>query len=174
MIGNSTSYKWIDIRYLAGLIICLACTGNAWAQQKPPTPISVTISPMQGLSFGAFFEGTVGGTITVNPDGSRMVTGDVVQAGMGFPYSPAMFEVKAQAGTLISIMNGPDAILSGSHGGSLRLHIGTASTGTPFITTIASPGVNTVRIGGTLTVGNALANPAGSYSGTFSIIFIQE
>jgi Domain of unknown function (DUF4402) len=168
------SYKWATVRYLSGIIFFLASTGHALAQQKPPTPISVTISPTQGLSFGGFYEGSSGGTVTVNPDGSRTSSGDVVLINSGFIYSPAIFEMQAQAGTLISIMNGPDVILSGSHGGSLHMHIGTSNKGSSFIATVAAPGLNEIRIGGTLTVGSALANPAGSYSGTFSIIFIQQ
>ncbi|SFD78673.1 protein of unknown function [Chitinophaga sp. CF118] len=144
------------------------------AQQPPPNPISVYVNPLQGLIFGAFFQGISGGTVIIYPDGSRAVTGDVVQANLGFSFSPAIFEVEANPGTLISIMNGSDVLLTGSNGGSMTLHIGAASTGTPFITTVTPPARTQVRIGGTLTVGSPLANPAGAYNGTFSITFIQE
>lgn len=124
--------------------------------------------------FGAFFQGVAGGTVIIFPDGSRSVTGDLVQASMGFPFSPAIFEITANAGTVISILNGPDITLNGTNGGSVRLHLGTSGTGNPFTTTVAYPGQTEVRIGGTLTVGSPLANPSGSYSGTFSVTFIQQ
>jgi hypothetical protein len=156
------------------LIMVLLCNFSLKAQERPPRPISIYVNPAQGLVFGGFFQGTTGGTVIVYPDGSRSVTGDLIQANLGIPFSPAIFEVDANPGTLISILNGPDATLTGSNGGTLHLHIGNANTGAQFITTVVPPGRTQVRIGGTLTAGNALANPAGIYSGTFSITFIQQ
>jgi hypothetical protein len=156
------------------IILLLFALFTVHAQEPPPRPISIFVNPAQGLIFGAFFQGPTGGTVTVNPDGSRMVTGSIVQANLGFPFSPAIFEVDANPGTLITIMNGPDITLTGSNGGTLSMHIGTSSTGSPFVATATSPARTQVKIGGTLTVGNPLANPSGSYSGTFSVTFIQQ
>ena len=153
---------------LCGLSFCVT------AQPPPPRPISIYVNPAQGLIFGAFFQGISGGTVILFPDGSRTVTGSLVQANLGYPFSPAIFEVDANVGTMVSIMNGPDVTLSGSNGGTISLHIGAASTGSSFITSVASPSRTQVRIGGTLTVGNKLANPSGDYSGTFSVTFIQQ
>lgn len=156
------------------LLVWLCKSGSVQAQEPPPRPISIFVNPAQGLVFGAFFQGITGGSVIVYPDGSRSVTGDLIQANLGIPFSPAIFEVDANPGTIISILNGPDATLTGSNGGTLRLHIGNASTGSQFISTVLPPSRTQVRIGGTLTAGNALANPAGVYSGTFSITFIQQ
>ena len=144
------------------------------AQPPPPRPINVFINPAQGLIFGAFFQGVTGGTVILFPDGSRSATGDLVLANLGVPFSPAIYEIDANAGTLISILNGPDVMLTGSNGGSIRLHIGNSSPASPFITTAIPPGRTQVRIGGTLTVGSPLANPSGSYNGTYSVTFIQQ
>lgn len=154
--------------------LLLLCCERAAAQPPPPRPIAVYVNPAQGLIFGAFFQGIAGGSVIIYPDGSRAATGDIVQANLGQPYSPAIFEIEAQPGTLISILNGPDVPLNGSNGGTIVLHVGTASTGTPFITTVAPPGRTQVRVGGTLTIGSPLANPPGAYSGSFAITFIQE
>lgn len=140
----------------------------------PPRPIAIYVNPAQGLIFGAFFQGATGGTVILYPDGSRSVTGSIVQANLGYPFSPAIFEVDANPGTLISILNGPDVTLTGSNGGSVTLHIGAASTGSPFVAAAIPPARTQVRIGGTLTVGSPPANPTGTYSGTFSVTFIQE
>jgi hypothetical protein len=158
--------------YMSILLLC--CSFSVKAQPPPPRPISIFVNPAQGLIFGAFFQGASGGTVIVYPDGSRAATGSLVLANLGYPYSPAIFEVDANVGTAVSIMNGPDVTLTGSNGGTLSLHIGTASTGTSFITSVVSPSRTQVRIGGTLTAGNPLANPSGNYSGTFSVTFIQQ
>jgi hypothetical protein len=154
------------------LTVCFSF--SLMAQPDPPRPITIYVNPAQGLIFGAFYQGVSGGTVIVNYDGSRSVTGSLVQAGLGYPFSPAIFEIDANKGTAVSIMNGPDVTLSGSNGGTIHLHIGTASTGANFVTSVVSPSRTQVRIGGTLTVGNALANPSGNYSGTFSVTFIQQ
>lgn len=143
-------------------------------QPPPPRPLYIYVNPAQGLIFGAFFHGPAGGSVIIYPDGSRSVTGDIVQANLGIPFSPAIFEVDADAGTPVAILNGPDVTLTGSNGGSISLHVGDASTGASFITTVVPPDRTQVRIGGTLTIGNRLANPAGTYSGTFSVTFIHE
>jgi len=166
--------KRLVLRIVLYVSILAGCHLSVNAQPPPPRPISIYVNPAQGLIFGAFFQGVSGGTVVVYPDGSRAVTGSLVQANLGYPYSPAIFEVDANQGTVVSIMNGPDVTLTGSNGGTLGLHIGAASTGAVFITTAAPPSRTQVRIGGTLTVGNALANPSGNYSGTFSVTFIQQ
>lgn len=159
---------------LGMMVFMLLQTHSAIAQEAPPRPITVYINPAQGLIFGAFYQGATGGTVIINADGSRSVTGDLIQANLGIPFSPAIFEIDANPGTLIQIMNGPDVTLTGNNGGSISLHIGNADTGSPFITTAVPPTRTQVRIGGTLTVGNALANPSGAYSGFFSVTFIHE
>lgn len=168
---------FIRKQWLSCVATCLALSlvcSSASAQEPPPRPIAIYVNPAQGLIFGAFFQGAVGGSVIIYPDGSRSVTGDIMQANLGIPFSPAIFEVDANPGTVISILNGPDAVLTGSNGGSVSLHIGSASTGPMFISTVAPPDRTQVRIGGTLTVGSAVTTPAGIYSGTFSVTFIQE
>ena len=161
-------------RLLVAGMLLLGVRLSVHAQPPPPRPLAIYVNPAQGLIFGAFFHGISGGSVIIYPDGSRSVTGDIVQANLGIPFSPAIYEIDANPGTTISILNGPDAVLTGSNGGSLTLHIGNASTGSLFITHAIPPDRTQVRIGGTLTVGNALANPPGIYSGTFSVTFIQE
>ncbi|WP_165503565.1 DUF4402 domain-containing protein [Pedobacter hiemivivus] len=159
----------------SGFSVCAQLKNRALslAPENPPRPVVVYINPAQGLIFGAFYQGSSGGTVIIYPDGSRSTTGSVIQASQGFSFSPAIFEVDAEPGTLITIVNGPDVTLSGSNGGSINLHIGNADPGSPFIATATSPGRTQIRIGGTLTLTNPLTNPPGNYSGTFSVTFIQ-
>lgn len=169
---QSNTYRYC-LFFCVSLLFLFAHT-SLKAQQHPPRPIAIYTNPAQGLFFGAFYHGAAGGTVIVYPDGSRSATGDVVQLGLGQPFSPAFIDVEAPLGTRIGILNGPDATLSGSNGGTMTMQIGATNVGVHFVTTVAPPGRTQVRIGGTLLVGNALANPPGAYSGMFQITFVQE
>ncbi len=155
---------------LIGCIFLLAMCFHAEAQMKPPRPISVYTA--QGVSFGAFSQGSSGGSVVISASGSRSATGSVSLIGMGFSYHSAIFEVDANQGTLISIVNGADATLTGSNGGSITLHVGSSLPASPFITNAVPPTRNQIYIGATLYVGNPLAAPAGAYSGSFSVTFM--
>ncbi|HEY9116143.1 MAG TPA: DUF4402 domain-containing protein [Bacteroidales bacterium] len=157
-----------------GMLFFLCFTFQMKAQEQPPKPISVSVYLNQGLNFGGFTQGSSGGSVIVYPDGSRSSTGDVVLYNLGFLVSPVIFEIEGNAGTIISLLNGPPAVLTGSNGGSMTLTLGGSDPPSPFINTSYAPSLFQVRVGGTLTVGNALANPPGDYNGTFMITFIQE
>ena len=171
---SNTINKKQFVLLAVGILCLLACQLQVSAQQKPPAPISVAFNPAQGLRFGAFFQSPSGGTVVVNPNGTRTVTGGVIEADMGYAYAPATFEITANPGTLITIVNGPDVVLSGSNGGSMTLHLGSSSPASPFITTVASPMQTAVNIGGTLYVGSPVANPSGYYTGSFLVTFMQN
>ena len=175
---NSRRKGWLIILSVSLLMICTQQL--AIGQEKPPKPIQVFVNPAQGIYFGAFCHGPSGGTLTISPFGLRSATGDVIPLSLGFLFSPAIFMVEGIKGTLISITDnsGTAFTLSGSHGGTLILHLGPPQTnttcGTPFVLNAESPMQMEIRIGGILTVGNAAANPPGNYSGTFSVTFNQE
>lgn len=138
----------------------------------PPRPVSVSLN--QNLSFGAFYPGASGGTVTVLSNGVRLSTGSVILVSQGYLYFPAIFLLEGNPGTIIHLLNGPEGTLLGSNGGSMTLQLGEASLGDPIIINSAPPNNMQIRIGGTLVVGNQLANPPGFYNGSFSLMFIQE
>lgn len=154
------------------LFIATIITVNG--QELPPRPLTATVSLSQNLSFGAFYHGNAGGSVIIYNDGSRSSSGDIVLLTMGYAFSTGLYDVVANPGTLISILAGPDAILSGSNGGSMILQIGESNPPSPFILTSTPPMSTQIRIGGTLIVGNPLSNPPGNYGGTFDVTFVQE
>jgi len=156
-----------------GSLFMISTSLSVNGQELPPRPITVTVSLVQNLSFGAFYHFNVGGTVIIFNDGSRSSTGDIVLLNM-LPFSTGLYDVVANRGTLITILNGPDVLLNGSNGGNLTLKIGASNPISPFIVTTTPPSATQVSIGGTLIVGNPLANPPGNYSGTFSVTFVQE
>ena len=167
---HTRKYYDITIKNLV-VIISLLLPSASFAQEPPPRPIRVTVTAQQ-LTFGAFTHGAVGGTVTVDPANARFSTGDVILLDLGFSFHPTIYEVRGNPGTVVSILNGPDAVLTGTNGGSILLTIGSSGPPSPFVLTPPFP--NLVRIGGTITIGNSAANPPGTYSGTYDITFVQE
>jgi len=165
-------------RIILALFIMLFGSLSADAQNPtdsvPPDPGAITVYTMQNMSFGAFSAGNSGGTISIGTNGIRSVTGDVVPLNMGVQFHPALFEVDAVEGSILSIMNGSSIALTGNNGGTINLQLGTSDPPSPFITTVPQPQRTTVQLGGTLTIGNSTVNPPGTYSGTFYITFNQE
>lgn len=175
MMKLKQSYKSIFIKAIFSaffFMVLVFLNLSANAQEHPPRPMQV--STFQNLSFGAILQGTTGGNIIIDPQGSRSVTGDIIPVNMGFSYFPAIFEVEANPGSLITIVNGPDVTLNGSNGGTITLHVGSSLPTSPFVNTKSPPFRTQIRVGGTLIISNSLANPAGNYFGTFSITFAQQ
>ena len=143
----------------------------AMGQEKPPKPISVTVNTLQHLNFGTIIpNGPSGGTVTVQSNGIRTSSGEIILPFVGTYCSPALFELTALRGTLITILT-PPTILSGNHGGALNLTLGIPSTGSQFVVRSTT---TEIFIGGTLTIQSLIANPAGFYSGTFTVTFNQN
>lgn len=162
-------------RIIRPILVTLILAGSKVliAQEPPPRPIRINPTA-QILSFGAFYHGAAGGTVIIAPSGSRSSTGDVVLLGLGYIYSAALFEVHAHPGTVISILNGPDAILTGTPSGTMTMHVGSSNPTSPFVSNVNFNIAIPLYIGGTLTVGNSAANPPGSYIGTFDITLVRE
>lgn len=156
--------------FVSGMVLMFICLSVS-AQEEPPRPLQV--ATFQNLSFGAVIQGTVGGKVIIDPQGSRTVTGDLIPVNMGYSYYPAIFEIKAIPGCLITIVNGPDITMNGP-GGTITMHIGTSIPNSPFVNTRNPSSPIQVRIGGTLTVGNSMANPSGNYIGNFTVTFAQQ
>ncbi|MCX6222963.1 MAG: DUF4402 domain-containing protein [Bacteroidia bacterium] len=165
----------LELAPLFLVVSLLLVNGSILAQEKPPKPITVVVNTLQHLNFGTFIQTGASGTVSMNFSGAVTPGGSVIIPSLGFnPHAiptPALFEVTANSGTVITIQNGPPATLTGSNGGTLSLTIGASSIGSPFVTQNA---ITYVYVGGTLTVGSMAANPAGNYTGTFTVTFIQQ
>jgi hypothetical protein len=140
----------------------------------PGDPGALSVYNVQNMAFGAFSHGASGGSVIISAAGARSSTGNITLLNLGISYFKAIFDIEAPQGSIISIMNGPNATLTGSNGGSMTLQLGNATPSSPFVNPVASPSRTSVSVGGTLVVGNAGANPPGTYSGTFYITFNQE
>lgn len=150
------------------------CAQTTPTDSIPPDPANISVYTIQNMHYGAFTQGPIGGSVILSPTGIRTATGDVVLLNLGTSYMEAIFEIEGIVGTSVSIMNGPNATLTGSNGGSMSMTIGLSSPNSPFFNLIQPPGRTPVHIGGTLNIGVPASNPPGTYSGTFYITFNQE
>jgi hypothetical protein len=150
----------------------------------PPLPQrTATATVTQNLSFGDIcVEPTsTGGNVTVDYTGSRSFTGDVYLLNLGYPVEQAILEFHLCPGRSVKVLFNPLVQLTnGSYHMNLainRLRIGTTlitASGQSFFSNKGCNDTHYIEVGGTLTVGNLLSNPAGEYTGSFSITLAQE
>jgi len=161
------------------LLICIFIVPVS-AQSGPDLPQrTATVNATQTLNFGdmTILSGSSGGTVTVDQNGSRSHTGSVILLNMGNLAQPAIFEVKICPGRMINVTFPTTTVLTGSNGGSMLLNLGPTSiggSGSTFISNKGCDDIHLIRVGGTLNVGSIGSNPAGLYSGTFSLTFVQQ
>lgn len=141
---------------------------------RNPAQAQINTYTIQGFDFGSFYQGDNGGAITISAEGTRTATGDIILMNTWLPNAQAIFEITAPEGITISILNGTDATLTGSNGGTLTLQLEGTDIGSPFTNTAAAAARTRIKVGGKLIVGNRTASPPGTYQGTCSIIFNQE
>ncbi|WP_165499025.1 DUF4402 domain-containing protein [Gramella sp. KN1008] len=162
-----------SFKLIIGLLPVLLSYHQMAAQENPPIPVEVEVNTAQFLDFGAFTVGENGGTVSVDHTGTRTWTDDITLLNSGSTVSPALFDVYANPGTIITITHPPSFELTRG-GQKISLEINSYSTGNTFISTQNSDIPNPVYIGGTLTLGSPSANTPGRYSGTIMITFNQQ
>jgi len=166
--------KLIKRLFLAfSLLVLCSLPFQSFGQEFPPKPITLRVKALSTLQFGAFTQGSSGGTVILTAQNARSSTGDVILLNMGYTYSPAIMQVQALKGTVVSIATGLTGTLTGP-GGTMNLVVGGTYPPSPFVVTTDISEWMDIQVGGTLTVGTPGANPAGSYLGTFNVTFIQE
>jgi len=173
LILHNKSYRITQYGFVLTVLLLIFPLFTGTCQEPPPRPVTVTATNPT-LSFGAFTQGAVGGSVTITATGSRSSTGDIILLGLGIPFAAGHFEIVGNQGTVISLLNSPDVSIGGSNGGSLLLHISGSDPVCPFIINTIPPVPTLMTVGGVLTVGNPASNPPGNYTGTYNITFIQE
>lgn len=135
---------------------------------------ALKVNVRQELQLGAFTQGSSGGTIRLQTDGTRTATGTVVPLNFGAAYMPLVLEIEGPKGSIVSMLAGELTILTGSNGGRMRLKIAGSNPAMPFIITDDPPAKNVITIGAELIVGNSQESPPGNYSGSLNVSFVVE
>ncbi|MFZ3128500.1 MAG: DUF4402 domain-containing protein [Rhodoferax sp.] len=138
------------------LAASLAATAPAWAQ--------ISLSKTADLAFGGFVASS-GGTVTVAPNGGRSKGGSVLLVAQGASAAAAQFTVSGTDGATYAItlpVNDLVTLTDGSH--TMAVNNFTSS---PSATGTLAGGSQLLRVGATLTAGNA--QTPGSYTGSFAV-----
>lgn len=116
------------------------------------------------LNFGTFAK-NIGGTITVNTDGTVSSTGDIFPVSSGIPTSTVRFDIstKGNSTKLVNITS-TNTGLSGPGVLELSVTFSENNFSLPKNTT------KSIYMGGTLTIGG-VEDPTGNYSGTVNVTF---
>jgi hypothetical protein len=175
------SYKRIKRSQLVSCFILLELFfGLKILAQPDLPPRQITVNATQELHFGTFSlqsAGSSGGTVTVDWQGSRSSSGQIILLADAPLHQAAVFEINLCQGRSVVITYSPTAILFGSNGGTITLNIGPTEqgpSGTSFHVDTDCSFITQLRVGGTLVIGTNGANPAGTYTGNFSITFNQQ
>jgi hypothetical protein len=147
-----------------------AFAANATATATATVITPIAISKAVDLSFGKFARG-VGGTVTVSNSGARTASGTILSA-VGSTPTAARFDVVGDALATYSIGIVADATIVGA-GSSMALAVTSDLTGANVTAgnvaagTLSAGGLQSIFVGGALTVGAAQA--AGAYTGNIVV-----
>ncbi|MCX6232787.1 MAG: DUF4402 domain-containing protein [Bacteroidetes bacterium] len=172
---------YYNIKFLTFLfIVIIQLLSLQTLRSQPGLPTrSIAIIPTQSISFGAFClinSGSSGGTVQVDWQGNRLSTGQIFLLNT-YPWHPAIFEIHLCQGRNVVITYSSSTTLTGSNGGSITLNIGPTEkggNGSSFAVNNDCNFITILRVGGTLIIANNASNPAGYYTGNFSITFNQQ
>lgn len=169
----SFSFKICLLTGLAALFFAQAKSQQLKVDAAKLSPV-LKVNVRQELQLGAFTQGSSGGSIRVQPDGTRTATGTVVPLNFGASYMPLVLEIEGPKGSIVSMLADEVTILTGSNGGMMRLKLAGSNPALPFIITDDPPAKNVITIGAELIVGNSQESPPGNYSGSLNISFVVE
>lgn len=151
-------------------------TGRLWSQNTVTAEIyaeiisALTAQENQPLSFGRFSPEATGGSIVVNPDGSRLTQGTVVPTGLN--HNPARFYVTGQLKSQFEVILPEGPVLLYREGGNETLQVTNFTLDNENEIWVLEDGTRMINMGATLEVGSLEENPTGMYSGTYSIVFL--
>ncbi len=159
-------------------ILLFAVAYKGYSQPGLPQR-SATVNVTQMLNFGALTieAGSSGGTATVDYNGDRTKSGSVILLSMGPTAQQAIYEFKLCPGRMVTLTYPSTVTITGNNGGSLLLHLGNTSlgpSGTVFYSNQGCDDIQHISQGGTIDVGSMSSNPAGTYTGSFAVTFVQQ
>jgi len=147
------------------------CQASATAQAFAEVVTALTATETSQLNFGKFSPEVQGGQVNITPEGLRSTNGTVILSG-GIAKS-GIFYITGSPDAMFSIQlpSGPAILYQKNSGKTMQvtnwISYPQAGSGTGVLVN----GQQFVYLGATLNVGSLTDNPAGMYSGSFSLTF---
>lgn len=157
-------------RPIASLIAIVAALMAAPAQagRTAVAPRPLSVEPGSGITFGALVVGAAGGSVRIDPRGGSTCDG-AVHLRDAFLAGPARFTVRGEPRALFDVVL-PESLELQVGGHGVTLERITSDVG--YVGTLDAAGHAEIAIGATLRVPSR--TPAGSYSGTLTVILAYE
>ena len=148
--------------------IALVLAGAVLFLSSSASRAQMTVTNTATLDFGTLAPSGVAGTVVIAPAGGRTTTGGV--AGVSGTFGPGAFKVAITSGGSSFFFFLPANATLSSGGNTMTIGTLTSNPTSPG-TVPGPPGNVVVYVGATLSVGANQA--AGTYTGTYSILFIH-
>lgn len=167
MIRNIIAISLLIIVFALRLPAQTSIEGRAYAE----VIAALTAHENSQLSFGKFSPEVGGGQIVMSTDGVRMAQGSVILGGGLAQSGQFLITGQSDATFTIHLPDGPALLVHNGSNNTMTVNnwISNPPAGTGLGT--LTNGTQTVSIGATLTVGSIEENPAGIYTGTYSLTF---
>jgi hypothetical protein len=184
---------WLRVFFL-GAVVQLFGMHQVWAQpnawQELPaqevnrtagefdvrstSSLAVDVVTLRHPSFGSFYCGSGGGSITIETDGTRTAEGDVILMSSGMATAPAVFEVRCEPYTMVQMFRDEEFFLRGSNGDLLRVTILSTVPAFPVTTPSNSGQGFTVTASVRLNLDPGQTLSSGTYVGMFQTTWVTE
>ncbi len=154
-------------------VSALAQNSSIVGQIRTEILAPATVSEKEILNFGVIINESGGGMVRISPRNECVTSGELVQSeGM---YSAGKFELKGFEGNLISVVLPQNSLSLKRDSGGEKVTVDN------FTATVSENDQNRngrgqaeISIGGTLHIGNWSESPAGIYTGTYEVVFLNN
>jgi hypothetical protein len=136
------------------------------------TPVDVFM--LRHPSFGSFYCGGNGGSITIELDGTSHAEGDIVLMNAGVAVAPAVFEIRCSPFTMIQLFRDSYFMMRSNEGSVLRARIVDTNPSFPFVSPANAAQGFTVIASVRLELEPGQTLSPGAYTGAFQTTWVTE
>lgn len=129
---------------------------------------------IKNFSFGNIVAGKDGGTFTLDADGQVSTTGTILVLPSAQAASPALFELRAQPGTVVQFILDEPFQIRGANGSYLLVQPIHPFDGAPFVMPNAAGNSVTIAVGAEVRIPPNPATEAGDYTGNLQLTVVYE
>jgi len=158
----------------AGLFASDGAVSNAQHHRSLYSHEPSEVVQVKNFSFGNIVAGKEGGTLILYADGQIRTTGSVLVLPSAQTASPALFELRAQPGTVVQFILDAPFQIRGSNGNVLMVLPIHPFDGAPFTMPEAPGNSVTIPVGAEVRIPPNPSTEAGGYTGSLQLTVVYE